>query len=69
MSETVNRLVFNEDIRSEKFGHTNVEAVPETLWIEQPCNNGDDPDIIALNKDEVIKLIETLTRALEVMRF
>ncbi|AWD90390.1 hypothetical protein KNT87_gp179 [Erwinia phage Cronus] len=69
MSYQVTRVIFNENISSEKFGHTNIEAVPEMLWIEQPCNDGDDPDIIALNKDEAIQLIATITRALEVMRF
>lgn len=69
MSEQVTRVIFNESIRSEKFGHTNIEAVPETLWINQPGINGDDLDIIALTKDEAIQLIATITRALEVMRF
>lgn len=69
MSEQVTQVVFNESIRSEKFGHTNVEAVPETLWIEQPNVTGDDPDVISLTKDEAIQLIATITRALKAMGF
>lgn len=68
MSEQVNRVVFSEDIHSEKYKYINIEAVPERLWIEQPCISGNDSDIISLTKEETINLINALTRALEMMR-